>query len=88
MKILVDFSKRSFLLLALIHELESLRRLMSAHEDETESESPVLVHCVSGAGRTGVLMLSQIMIHIFTHNGVSKIGSYKPHVFSSASGMY
>lgn len=53
------------------------------HRDSHESEvkptigqmsGPLIVHCNSGAGRTGVLLLTEIMIYCLEHNHVSIIG--------------
>ena len=51
-------------------ELDSVRRLA---EDSNESSlpSPVLVQCASGSGRTGVLILAELMVQCLERNHVS-----------------
>ena len=56
---------------AFLEELESVRRL--SHDLLPRNDSvppPVLVHCASGSGRSGVLVLSDIMRHSLEHNKV------------------
>ena len=42
-------------------EVESIRNEFMQSEDES-TQSPVVVHCRSGVGRTGVFILADLMI--------------------------
>jgi len=51
-----------------LEELESVHRLS---QDNDSSAPPVVVQCTSGSGRTGVLILAQLMIQCLERNQVS-----------------
>jgi len=54
---------------AFLDELESVRRHVSA-EDGTGKLLPTLVHCSAGVGRTGVLILVELVKACLQHNHV------------------
>ncbi|XP_076816340.1 tyrosine-protein phosphatase non-receptor type 14-like isoform X1 [Clavelina lepadiformis] len=53
--------------LAFVKELESVRRLAQENTEYARSR-PVLVQCSSGSGRTGVLILAELMVQCLEHN--------------------
>ncbi len=56
-----------------------MRRHTNSSSDPKNTNLPVLVHCSAGVGRTGVVILSEIMIACLEHNEV--------HVSCAYSGM-
>ncbi|XP_042194208.1 tyrosine-protein phosphatase non-receptor type 21 isoform X1 [Callorhinchus milii] len=56
-----------------LDEIESVRRHTNSTTDTKGPESPVLVHCSAGVGRTGVVILAEVMIGCLEHNAVLDI---------------
>ncbi|XP_066281306.1 tyrosine-protein phosphatase non-receptor type 21-like isoform X1 [Branchiostoma lanceolatum] len=52
--------------LCFLEEVQSVKRL--AYDMPVEREPPLLVHCGNGVGRTGVHILSEVMIRTLEHN--------------------
>ncbi|XP_052009433.1 tyrosine-protein phosphatase non-receptor type 21-like isoform X2 [Xyrauchen texanus] len=51
-----------------LEEIQSVRRHTNSSSDPKNTNLPVLVHCSAGVGRTGVVILSEIMIACLEHN--------------------
>ncbi|XP_020784106.2 tyrosine-protein phosphatase non-receptor type 21 isoform X1 [Boleophthalmus pectinirostris] len=55
--------------LTYLEEIQSVRRHTNSISDpKSSSSSPVLVHCSAGVGRTGVVILCEVMIACLEHN--------------------
>ncbi|KAK7910537.1 hypothetical protein WMY93_015221 [Mugilogobius chulae] len=59
--------------LTYLEEIQSVRRHTNSISDPKSSTSPVLVHCSAGVGRTGVLILSELMIACLEHNQAEQV---------------
>ncbi|CAH2327986.1 tyrosine- phosphatase non-receptor type 21 isoform X2 [Pelobates cultripes] len=54
--------------LSYLEEIQSVRRHTNSTTDPSSPNPPVLVHCSTGIGRTGVVILSEVMIACLEHN--------------------
>ncbi|XP_048455971.1 tyrosine-protein phosphatase non-receptor type 21 isoform X2 [Rhincodon typus] len=56
-----------------LDEIESVRRHTNSTADSKHPDMPLLIHCSAGVGRTGVVILSEIMIGCLEHNATLDI---------------
>lgn len=59
-----------FFFTAYLEEIQSVRRHTNSTSESKSPNPPLLVHCSAGVGRTGVVILSEIMIACLEHNEV------------------
>uniref|UniRef100_A0A8C3AUT8 Tyrosine-protein phosphatase non-receptor type n=1 Tax=Cyclopterus lumpus TaxID=8103 RepID=A0A8C3AUT8_CYCLU len=62
--------------LTYLEEIQSVRRHTNGISDPKNTNLPVLVHCSAGVGRTGVVILSEIMIACLEHNETLDVPKY------------
>ncbi|XP_068573945.1 tyrosine-protein phosphatase non-receptor type 21 isoform X2 [Cebidichthys violaceus] len=62
--------------LTYLEEIQSVRRHTNSISDPKNTNLPVLVHCSAGVGRTGVVILSEIMIACLEHNEALDVPKY------------
>lgn len=71
-----SFKALYFCVSAYLEEIQSVRRHTNSSSDPKNTNLPVLVHCSAGVGRTGVVILSEIMIACLEHNEVHMSCAY------------
>ena len=59
-----------------LDELESVRQQVSLTQGHAQEFQPVAVHCTAGVGRTGVIILTDLMIACLLSNQVTSNNVY------------
>ncbi|XP_040056499.1 tyrosine-protein phosphatase non-receptor type 21 isoform X1 [Gasterosteus aculeatus] len=66
--------------LTYLEEIQSVRRHTNSISDPKNANLPVLVHCSAGVGRSGVVILSEIMIACLEHNEALDVPKFLLHL--------
>ncbi|KAM8913437.1 tyrosine-protein phosphatase non-receptor type 21 isoform 2-T2 [Spinachia spinachia] len=66
--------------LTYLEEIQSVRRHTNSISDPKNTNLPVLVHCSAGVGRSGVVILSEIMIACLEHNEALDVPKFLLHL--------
>lgn len=63
-----------------LDELESVRQKVTLSQVHAQEVQPVAVHCTAGVGRTGVIILTDLMIACLQSNQVTSSNVYSTFI--------